>query len=317
MHDHDHNYTDVTLQNRLVIALLITALYMGVEIVGGIVFNSLALLADAGHMFSDVMALGLSWLALRIGQRSPTDRLTFGFKRTEILAALFNGLALWAIVGVIFYEAAHRFLQPQPTQGKGMLVVASVGLVVNLVMAGLLFSGRRENLNVKGAFLHVLGDALGSLGAVIAAVVILLTGSHWVDPLVSVFIGCLVLYASWGLVRESVHILMQGVPAGMDIREIEALLATQQGICCVYDLHLWSITSGRHALSAHVVLDDPNHDRSEMLRDLNEVLRERFGIDHTTIQVEASHEMKPENQRQFCRAGTVCNGSQEPPTDAQ
>jgi cobalt-zinc-cadmium efflux system protein len=305
MHDHDHS--PGSSQQRLGIALILTTSYMVVEFVGGILFNSLALLADAGHMLSDVMALGLSWVALQIGKRSATDTHTFGFKRTEILAALFNGVALWAIVGIIFYEAAHRFFTPQVVQGTGMLTVASVGLAVNLIMAALLFRNRRENLNIKGAFLHVVSDALGSMGAIVAALIIIMSGYYWADPLVSVLIGMLVLYASWGLVKESVRILMEGVPTGVDIREIEEKMVQQEGVCCVYDLHVWSITSNRHALSAHVVLSDEQDNRKRVLTELNEILQDRFHIDHTTIQLEASHDMRPTCERMFCRPGTSCS----------
>ena len=288
------------------IAFFITAAFMAVEVVGGILFNSLAMLADAGHMLSDVLALGVSWAALQIGKRSPTDRHTFGFKRTEILAALLNGLTLWAIVAVILYEAAHRFYAPQPVRGGGMLMIASMGLVVNVVMAALLFESRRENLNVRGAFLHVVSDALGSLGAIAAAVIIILSGLYWVDPLVSVLIGGLVLFSSWGLVKESVHILMEGVPSKVDIREIEDSIVELRGVCCVYDLHVWSITTKRHALSAHVVLSEPDDDRNLVLRQLRELLSKRFLIDHTTIQIETSHEMRPDADGLHCRAGTAC-----------
>jgi cobalt-zinc-cadmium efflux system protein len=281
---------------------------MVVEVVGGILFNSLALLADAGHMFSDVMALGLSWVALQIGKRSPTDRHTFGFKRTEILVALLNGLALWAIVGGIFYEAAHRMYAPPPVQGAGMLAVGSIGLAVNVGMAALLYGSRRESLNIKAAFLHIVTDALGSVGAIVAALIILIAGAVWVDPLVSVLIGLLVLYSSWDLVKESVHILMEGVPANLDIKEIEEHMVMQEGVCCVYDLHVWSITSNRNALSAHVVLADAVSDRNRVLVQLNELLRERFNIDHATIQIETTHDMRPEGEGLFCRAGTSCNG---------
>lgn len=305
MHDHDHSPGNS--QRRLGIALILTVSYMLVEFVGGIFFNSLALLADAGHMLSDVMALGLSWVALQIGKRSPTDTHTFGFKRTEILAALFNGMALWVIVGIIFYEAAHRFFNPSVVQGRGMLAVAAIGLAVNVIMAALLFSSRRENLNIKGAFLHVVSDALGSVGAIVAAVIIIMTGYNWADPAVSVLIGILILYTSWGLIKESVRILMEGVPVEVDIREIEENMVRQDGVCCVYDLHVWSITSNRHALSAHVVLSDEQSDRNRVLTELNDLLQERFHIDHTTIQVESSHEMRPTCEAAVCRPGTECS----------
>jgi cobalt-zinc-cadmium efflux system protein len=309
-HAHHHIHAEPDSGNsrtRLAIALFVTAGYMIVEAAGGYLFNSLALLADSGHMLSDVMALGLSWLALHIGQRSPTDRHTFGFKRTEILAALMNGVALWVIVGLLFYEAVRRFFNPPAVEGTGMLIVASVGLAVNLLIAALLFRARGENLNIKSAFIHVIADALGSAGAILAAVVILATGLNWVDPLVSVLIGFLILFSSWELLKESVHILMEGVPAGMQISDIEHTLLEQQGVCCVYDLHVWSITSNRHALSAHVVLSDLTEDRNQVLKRLNTVLNEEFDIDHTTIQIETSHEMRYEAEGVTCRAGTSCS----------
>jgi len=307
-HNHNHAHHDMgSGEARLGIALVITAGYMVAEVAGGIFFNSLALLADAGHMLSDVMALALSWVAMHIGKRSPTDRHTYGFKRTEILAAMVNGLALWVIVAVIFYEAVQRFMSPAPVAGKGMLMVASVGLAVNLGMAAMLFRTREHNLNLKGAFLHVLSDALGSVGAIVAAIVILGTGAFWVDPLVSVLIGFLIIYSSWGLLRESVNILMEGVPPGVEIKDIEDALLEHAGVCCVYDLHVWSITSNRVALSAHVVLSEPEGNRVEVLRGLERLLGERFGITHTTIQVETTHEMRPESESLVCREGTVCN----------
>jgi cobalt-zinc-cadmium efflux system protein len=309
-HSHHHIHDEPGSENsrkRLAIALFLTAGYMVVEAVGGYLFNSLALLADSGHMLSDVMALGLSWLALHIGQRSPTDKHTFGFKRTEILAALMNGVALWVIVALLFYEAGRRFFHPPQVEGAGMLLVASAGLAVNFLIAALLFRSRRDNLNIRSAFIHVIADALGSAGAILAALVILATGLNWVDPLVSVLIGFLILFSSWELLKESVHILMEGVPTGMQIRDIEETLLEQEGVCCVYDLHVWSITSNRHALSAHVVLSDLTEDRNQVLKRLNTVLVDKFHIDHTTIQIETSHEMRNEAEAMACRAGTSCS----------
>lgn len=306
-HHHDHSGPDHGRgETSLGIALLITAAYMFAEVIGGLFFNSLALLADAGHMLSDAMALGLSWMALRIGKRSPTDKHTFGFKRTEILVALFNGLALWAIAGVIVYEAVHRFLSPSPVAGGGMLAVAGVGLIINLVMAALLFRDRKTNLNIRGAFLHVVSDALGSVGAILAAIIILTTGFYVADPLVSLLICLLILYSSWGLIKESVHILMEGVPSGVEVSAIEQALLGSNGVCCVYDLHVWSISSNRTALSAHVVLSDPKMDPHEILEGLNHILAEKFQISHTTIQVETSHEMRSHAEGLLCRTGTVC-----------
>lgn len=294
-------------ETRLGLVLVITAGFMIVEIVGGFLFNSLALLADAGHMLSDVVALALSWIAIRIGKRAPTDRHTYGFKRTEILAAFVNGLGLWFIVGVICYEAAHRFFHPEPVAGLGMLIVAGTGLAVNVLMAVALYGSRSENLNLRGAFLHVLSDALGSVAAIVAAIAILWTTMYWPDPLFSVLIGLLILYSSVNLVKESGHILMEGVPPDVNIREIEDAIVDHGGVCCVYDLHVWSISSNRVALSAHVVMPDPREDRAEILRDIESMLAERFGIAHTTIQIETSHEMRGETEGLICRSGTVCD----------
>lgn len=307
-HNHHHHSPEDSdhAHRRLSIAFGITAVYMVAEVVGGFVFNSLALLADAGHMFCDVMALGLSWLVLKIGKKPPSDTHTFGFRRSEILAALLNGLTLWAIVGVIFYEAAHRLFNPQPVAGAGMLVVASIGLALNVLMAGLLFNSRKENLNLRSAFLHVLSDALGSVGAIVAAIVILYTSAYWVDPLVSVFVGLLILYSSWDLVRGAVRILMEGVPLGMDLREIEKAMLNQEGVCCIHDLHVWTMEGSRISLAAHVVLCEPDQDREAVLDGLNQTLKDRFAIDHTTIQIETSHDRARECREHACRPGTVC-----------
>lgn len=313
-HDHNRSHSHAFApeegsEKRLLIVLFITAGYMIVEVVGGLLFNSLALLADAGHMLSDVMAQGLAFAAIRIGKRSPTERLTFGFKRTEILAALWNGLLLWAIVGVIFYEAAHRFFNPNPVVGKGMLIVAAVGLLVNLGMVAILIRDKDANLNIKGVFLHVVGDALGSVGAIVAAIVILTTGFYAADSLVSVFIGLLILYSSWGLIKESVNILMEGVPLGMDITKVEEAMLSQDGVCCIHDLHVWSISSSRIALSAHFVMADPEQDPDEVIQRLNEVLKDSFNISHTTIQAETTHYIQSDEARVHCRPGTTCNGT--------
>jgi cobalt-zinc-cadmium efflux system protein len=308
MHNHDHSNTYAPdSQNRIAIAFFVTAAFMVAEVAGGIVFNSLALLADAGHMVSDIAALALSWIAIRIGKRPPTDRHTYGFKRSEILTALLNGLALWLIVGVIFYEAVHRLFNPEPVKGLGMLVVGGLGLAVNLLMAWLLFGSRRESLNVKAAFIHVVSDALGSVGAIIGALIILGTRLFWVDPLISLFIGALILYSSWGLIKESTHILMEGTPPGLNVSEIERAVLQQSGVCCIHDLHVWTIAGQRAALSVHVVLAEPESvDGNEVLMDLRNMLKAKFNIDHSTIQIETTHDMRSDTEDLTCRPGTAC-----------
>jgi cobalt-zinc-cadmium efflux system protein len=299
-------------QGRIVIAFLITCAYLVVEIVGGILFNSLALLADAGHMFSDAMALGLSWVAIRIGKRRASDRLTYGFSRSEILAALLNCITLWAIVGLIFYEAIQRIFDPGTVQGFGVFSVATVGLILNLAMAGLLFSKRQENLNVKAAFLHVLSDALGSVGALVAGLVILWTSAFWIDPVISLLIGLLILISSWGLLQETVNILMEGVPKGMDVSAIEAAIVKIDGVCCVYDLHIWNISNKQVNLSAHVVLSEEDVDSVRILREIGQMLSRDFGVSHSTIQIETSHDNRSLSDIGVCRPGTSCEGRNEP-----
>ncbi|MFH0960268.1 MAG: cation diffusion facilitator family transporter [Pseudomonadota bacterium] len=299
-------------QTRIAIAFIITCAYMVVEIVGGFLFNSLALLADAGHMFSDAMALGLSWVAIRIGRRHASNRLTYGFSRSEILAALLNCIALWAIVAMIFFEAAQRIFNPAPVLGSGVFFVATIGLALNLTMAGLLFSKRKENLNVKAAFLHVLSDTLGSIGALVAGLIIMWTHAFWIDPVISLLIGLLILISSWGLLQETVNILMEGVPKGMDVSAIESAIVNIEGVCCVYDLHLWNISSKQVNLSAHVVLSETTADPDRILQEILQMVKQEFGVSHSTIQIETSHNNNWLADPRICRPGTSCHGHNEP-----
>ncbi len=275
------------------ITLAITATYCVVELVGGIVTNSLALLSDAGHMFADVAALGISLFALRLSQLPPNPSKTFGYHRVEILAAFVNGLALWLIVGLIFHEAYQRFRDPPAVRSAAMIAIAAVGLVVNLASLLVLQRSQAESLNVRAAFMHVLGDALGSVGAIVAGVVMLTSGWYLADPLVSAGIGVLILYSSWGIVRESVDILMQGTPREMRLQDIEQCLLGIHGVHQVHDLHVWTLTSGRYLLSVHLVVAGNNEPRpiidAAQLR-----LRERFGIGHTTVQVDPEDECTEE-----------------------
>jgi len=283
----DRNRRDLTL------TLVITASYCVVEFVGGIFTNSLALLSDAGHMFADVAALGLSLFAIRLAQLPPTANKTFGYHRVEILAALVNALLLWLIVALIFLEAFHRFLTPPPVKSTGMIAVATVGLGVNLVSLFVLSRSQGESLNVRAAFVHVLGDALGSVGAVFAGVAILVAGWYVADPLVSVGIGLLILYSSWEIIRDSVDILMQGTPRGMRLEEVEECLLGIAGVRQVHDLHIWTLTSGRYHLSAHLVICAENEPHA-IIDAAQTRLRDRFGIGHTTVQVDREVECAEE-----------------------
>jgi cobalt-zinc-cadmium efflux system protein len=286
-HNHDHD------RRALATTLAITAIYCLVELAGGILTNSLALLSDAGHMFADVAALGISLFAARLSRLQPTASKTFGYHRVEILAAFVNGLALWLVVGLIFSEAYQRLHEPPAVRSLGMIVIAAVGLAVNVFSLQILRHSQAESLNVRAAFVHVLGDALGSIGALLAGVMMLVWGWYVADPLVSVAIGGLILYSSWGIVRESVEILMQGTPREMQLEDIERCLLTIEGVREVHDLHVWTLTSGRYLLSVHLVVS-PGDATRPVIDAAQTRLRERFGIGHTTVQVDAGDECTEE-----------------------
>jgi cobalt-zinc-cadmium efflux system protein len=247
--------------------------------------NSLALLSDAGHMLSDIAALALSLFAFRIAKRPATVSSTYGYHRAEILAALFNGLTLWLIVGVIFAAAYNRFLDPPAVKSYGMMIVASLGLVVNIVAGAVLYGFHHHNLNLRGAFLHVVSDALGSVGAIVAGLVMLLTGWYVADPVISILIGLLILHSSWSLVKESLSVLMQAVPKGIRLEEVQQALEGVEGVSKVHDLHVWAVTSDIYTLSAHAVVENGG-DFHQVLNDIEDTLKERFNIEHTTIQLE-------------------------------
>jgi cobalt-zinc-cadmium efflux system protein len=278
MERHDHT-------QRLKWALAISAVYFFAELVGGFMTNSLALLSDAGHMVSDMAALGLSLFAFRIAKRPATLISTYGYYRVEILAALFNGLALWLIVGIIFAAAYNRLFHPPEVQSYGMLVVAVLGLVVNIAAGLILFGSHHHNLNLRGAFLHVVSDALGSVGAIAAGLVMLSTGWYLADPLISIFIGVLILYSSWSLIKESVSVLMQTVPKGIRLEEVRQTIEAVEGVSMVHDLHIWAVTSDIFTLSAHAVVENGG-DFHQVLNCIEDTLKERFNIEHTTIQLE-------------------------------
>ena len=270
---------------RLKWALAISALYFFAELIAGFLTNSLALLSDAGHMLSDIGAMALSLFAFRMAQRPATHHSTFGFHRVEILAALFNGLTLWLIVGIIFAAAYQRFFNPPMVESYGMMVVAVFGLVVNIAAAVILHAGHHHNLNVRGAFLHVLSDAIGSVGAIAAGLIMLSTGWYLADPLISVFIGALILFSSWSLIKDSLSVLMQAVPKGIRLEEVRETIESVDGVTKVHDLHVWAVTSDIYTLSAHAVVENGG-DFHEVLNGIEDTLKERFHIEHITIQLE-------------------------------
>ncbi|WP_337969797.1 cation diffusion facilitator family transporter [Virgibacillus salexigens] len=288
-HDHSHGHHHHTSNKKVLFwsFILITA-FMVIEAIGGYVTNSLALLSDAGHMLSDAAALGLSLLAFKIGERQATSSKTYGYRRFEIIAAFINGITLIVISIYIFYEAFHRFIEP-PNVSANMMIIAIVGLIVNVVIAWMLMRGdSEENLNIKSALLHVLGDLLGSVGAIIAGILILLFDWNIADPIASVIVAILILVSGYRVTRESIHILMEGKPSHVDIKEIKRNLKSLTGIKDVHDLHVWSITSEFPALSCHLVVDE-SVNRDELLNNANQLLKKQFNISHSTLQMEGIH----------------------------
>ena len=274
-----------TETQRLKWALIISSVYFFAELTAGFLTNSLALLSDAGHMLSDIGALALSLFAFRVAKRPATHHSTYGYHRVEILAALFNGLTLWLIVGVIFTSAYYRLANPPAVESFGMIVVAVLGLLVNIAAAAILHSGHQHNLNMRGAFLHVMSDAIGSVGAIAAGAIMLTTGWYLADPLISMFIGALILYSSWSLIKDSLSVLMQSVPKGIRLDEVRQTIEAVDGVHKVHDLHVWAVTSDIYTLSAHAVVENGG-DFHQVLNGIEDTLKERFNIEHTTIQLE-------------------------------
>lgn len=284
-HQHGHDHRGRKNKRRLAFTLVLAAAYMVAEVVGGLMTNSLALLADAGHMLSDVAALALSFFAVWIADRPAPPHRTYGYYRAEILAALVNGAALVAVSVYISFEAFQRLWAPPEVQAPLMLWIASGGLVVNLAGLWMLHGGRDENLNVRGAWLHVLSDTLGSVGVMLAAGLIWAFGWYWADPVASLLICVLVIYSSWHLLDEATAVLMESAPRGIDVDEVRDAMVALDGVSSIHDLHIWTITSGLDSLSAHVVsADDEPH--AALLTRLRTTLHDRFGIDHITIQIE-------------------------------
>ncbi len=280
------------------VAIILTAVMMVAETVGGIVSNSLALLGDAGHMFTDIFSLSLSLFAIRMARRPSTSTKTYGYHRMEIMAALANGILLIIISLVIFYEAYRRFVSPPEIKGSIMLVIATIGLLANIVGVLLIRGSYSESLNMRSAFLHIVGDTLSSIGVIVGGLLIMLKHWYFVDPIISVLIGCIILMGATGLVFESSGILMEYVPRDIKLEEVTKTMLAVSGVIDVHDLHVWTITSGFHSMSSHVMIDDCKiSESSGIIRELERMLREKHRIGHTTIQLECEN----------CEAGMVCS----------
>ena len=301
-HSHNHRHRSESWR-RLSLVLVLTAFYMFAELAGAWWTGSLALLADAGHMFTDVAALILALTAVWFGSRPATSRKTFGYYRLEIIAALVNGVALVVISIFIFYGAYERWFSPPVIKSGPMIVVAIGGLFINLICAWILHSHEEVDLNMRGAWMHVMGDALGSVAAILAGVCISLFGWYAADAVFSVLISLLIIWGSIRLIRESTNVLLEGTPAHINLAAVENAILDTNGVADVHDLHVWTITSGREALSAHVIHAD-SISQPDLLRELRMKLHDRFGVDHLTIQMETP-DFEDETFH-FCHAGTAC-----------
>jgi len=306
-HDHTHRHDRTSESSRrLRIVLLLTAGYMIAEAIGGWLTGSLALLADAGHMFTDAAALILALTAVWFGSRPATPKKTFGYYRLEIIAALVNGVALVVIALLIFYGAYQRWLDPPIVRTGPMILIAIGGLVINLICAWILHGRDEIDLNMRGAWLHVMGDALGSIAAIVAGICMMFFGWYAADPFFSVVISLLIIVGSVRLIRESTNILLEGTPAHINLAAVEDAILDTAGVNNVHDLHVWTITSGREALSAHVI-HAYSISQPDLLKELRTKLHDRFGVDHLTIQMETP-DFEDETFH-FCNNGTACFNS--------
>ena len=286
-HSHDHHHGHGNTHNRAFgIGIALNVVFVAVEAYFGWRADSLALLADAGHNLSDVLGLILAWLGMMVARVAPNDRYTYGRQRASILAALVNALILLAVMGGMAWEAVHRFTNPLPIQGYIVIAVAAAGVVINGITAWLFMAGSHGDLNIRGAFLHMAGDALVSLGVVVAGVIYLKTGWLWLDPLLSLVIALLILYATWGLFRQSLHLTFDGVPSSIDLGMVRTYLQERPGVADIHDLHIWAMSTAESALTVHLVMPG-GHPGDDFLHDLAHELHDRFDIDHATVQIEA------------------------------
>jgi cobalt-zinc-cadmium efflux system protein len=293
MHDHDHDHAGhlhgpPSNNAAFAIGVVLNLGFVVAEVFYGLAAHSLALISDAGHNLSDVFCLLLAWGATRLTQAAPTKRRTYGWRRSSIFASLINAVILLVVVGGITLEAIRRFAEPQEVAGGTVMAVAAIGIVINGISALLFLSGRKRDLNLKAAFLHMAGDAAVSAGVVVAAFAIKRTGWLWLDPAVSLAIGAVIVWGTWGLLRESINLSMDAVPAGIDPSAVENYLANLAGVTAVHDLHIWAMSTTEVALTVHLVMEQaPRTDL--FLHDVSDALRNRFGIGHATTQIECGN----------------------------
>lgn len=285
-HAHGHSHAPAHYDRAFAIGIALNVAFVAVELTSGVLARSLALIADAGHNASDVLGLLISWGAYVLSRRRPSPRFTYGLRRSSILASLTNAVLLLVAVGAILLEAVRRLQAPEPVEGGLVIGVAAVGIVVNAVTAYLFASGRRHDLNLRGAYLHMAADAAVSLGVVVAGALILLTGWQWLDPAISLIVAGVITAGTWGLLRDSVRLALDAVPEGVDAAGIRAYLRALPGVAEVHDLHVWGLSTSETALTAHLVMPQPRVDQ-DFYAELRRALHDRFGIEHATFQIEA------------------------------
>ena len=303
-HSHSHSHLHEAANHstkRLSISLVITLIFVFLEAAAGIFSNSLALLTDAAHNLTDVIALALSWFAIRVTTRPSNERKTYGYHRVGILVALANSTTLVLISLGIFYEAYHRFINPPEVQSNILIGVGLIAVVINIVTAMLVHKGSESDLNLRSAFLHLMGDVLSTIGAVIAGVIIYFTGANWLDPLVSVLIGFLILYNAWGILRDAIDILLEAKPRDIDAVKLVDDVMQVDGVLGVHDLHIWSITQNLRTMSAHVLTNDlPISSGADIQRQINEIVYHRYNISHATLQLECVNCLPDSLYCDFC-----------------
>lgn len=300
---HDHE-SALSTGNKLKYSIILSLTILAAEVIGGLLSNSLALLSDAGHVFADIIALGLSWYGVRQAARPSNSRMTFGYHRIGVLVAIINALTIFVIAVVILYEAYNRFRQPTEVKSILMMAIAFVGLSANILVTWWLRRAQRSNINIRSAFWHAFGDALASIGVIIGGLVILFTGQFWVDPLVSVLISLVILFAAWSIFREGFRVILEATPRDVDIMAMISALKQIPGVKDVHDVHVWSISPELRAMNGHITIDDTSLSQSALIRtEIEKVVREQYHVEHTTIQMEcricASNET-------FCKLNNVC-----------
>ncbi len=299
-----HEHDSLRAGNKLKISLLLSLTILVAEVIGGIFSHSLALLSDAGHVFADIIALGLSWYGVQQSLRPSNSRMTFGYHRIGVLVAIVNALTIFLIAAIIIYEAYRRFQQPPDVQGLLMMVIAIVGLAANLFVALWLRREQETNINIRSVFWHTMGDALASIGVIIGGIIILFTNILWVDPLVSVLISLIILYAAWSIFREGFRVILEATPSDVDVLAMIESLKQIPGVKDVHDVHVWSITPELRAMNGHVLIEDISTSQAEDIRaKIEKVVREKYHVGHTTIQMECQ---QCEASGAFCKLGEIC-----------